>query len=84
MFILTIFFSLGTFPLSSTSLMTDQERAQFLPMVRSFTRALEKGSTDANENRLLLQQAKELGKLIPENLRKSIEGLTDGAINNFF
>merc|ERR1712212_263686 len=70
----------GTFPLSDTSLMTSQERAQFLPIVRTFTRVLEKGSADANESQLLLRQASELTNLIPGNLRSGIQQLT-GNIN---
>jgi len=70
----------GVFPLSDTNLMTSQERAQFLPIVRTFTRVLEKGSADANESQLLLQQASQLTNLIPGNLRSSIQQLT-GNIN---
>merc|ERR1712083_956898 len=72
--------SFGTFPLSDTNLMTSQERAQFLPIVRTFTRVLEKGSADANESQLLLQQASQLTNLIPANMRSSIQQLT-GNIN---
>merc|ERR1712142_1221631 len=70
----------GVFPLSDTNLMTPQERNQFLPIVRTFTRVLEKGSADANESQLLLNHASELTNLIPGNLRSGIQQLT-GNIN---
>ena len=55
--------------------MTESERAQFLPVVRTFTRVLEKGDADSNEINTLLQQVRQLNQLIPENLRNSIEVL---------
>jgi len=70
--------SFGIFPLTSTSLMTPQERQQFLPVVRSFTSLLEKGSADANEANALLAQAQQLTSLLPANFQKSIQGLTSG------
>merc|ERR1712241_1240032 len=67
----------GVFPLSETSLMTDQERQQFLPVVKTFTKVLEKGSADATDTKKLVQQIRELNKLIPANIGKTIEGLID-------
>ena len=55
--------------------MTDSERAQFLPVVRTFTSILEKGNADPNETTAILQQVRQLNQLIPENLKNSIEGL---------
>ena len=60
--------------------MTDSERAQFLPVVRTFTCILEKGDADSNETNSLLQQVRQLNQLIPENLRYSIKGLMDNFI----
>ena len=57
--------------------MTDSERAQFLPVVRTFTCILEKGDADSNETNSLLQQVRQLNQLIPENLRNSIKELMD-------
>lgn len=71
----------GVFPLSDTNLMTPQERNQFLPIVRTFTRVLEKGSADANESQLLLNQAQQLTNLLPGNLRSGLQQLTAGNIN---
>merc|ERR1712227_833554 len=71
----------GVFPLSDTNLMTPQERNQFLPIVRTFTRVLEKGSADANESQLLLNQAQQLTNLLPGNLRSGLQQLTSGNIN---
>ena len=58
--------------------MTAQEKQQFLPIVRSFTSILEKGSADANEANALLSQANQLTSLLPANFRTSIQGLTSG------
>jgi hypothetical protein len=74
----------GTYPLSDTSLMTSVERAQFLPIVKTFTNILEKGSADSSEIQTLLQQAKELTKFLPGNLQSSLEGLTDNFIGQNF
>ena len=68
----------GVFPLTSTSLMTQQERQQFLPIVRSFTAILEKGSANADEANALLAQATQLSSLLPANFRNSIQALTTG------
>merc|ERR1711997_345545 len=65
----------GAFPLSDTSLMTEEERQQFLPVVRTFTSVLEKGSADATETNTLLQQVRQLNQLIPANIGSSIGGL---------
>jgi len=69
--------SFGVFPLTSTSLMTPQEKQQFLPVVRSFTRVLENGGADVNEANALLAQANQLTSLLPANFRNSISGLTN-------
>ena len=57
--------------------MTEQERQQFLPVVRTFTSILEKGSADGADTIALLNEIKELNKLIPANIGKTIEGLID-------
>ena len=59
---------LGTFPLSETNLLTDEERAQFLPATRTFASVLEKENVDPEEISLLLEQSRELSNLIPDNL----------------
>ena len=58
--------------------MTQQERQQFLPIVRSFTAILEKGSANADEANALLAQAQQLTSLLPANFRDSIQGITSG------
>ena len=58
--------------------MTQQERQQFLPIVRSFTAVLEKGSASTDETNALLAQATQLTSLLPANFRTSIQALTTG------
>jgi len=70
----------GAFPLSNTSLMTDEEKARFLPAVRTFTSVLQKDNVDPNEISLLMEQAKELSALIPGNMQDSI----GSSIGNLF
>jgi len=67
--------TVGAFPLSETSLMTDQERQEFLPAVRIFTSILEKGNADGTDTVALLNEIKELNKLIPSNIGSSIQSL---------
>merc|ERR1712039_1080524 len=55
----------GSFPLSDVSLMTDQERAKFLPVVRTFISVLQKDYVDPNEMNALMEHARELTNLIP-------------------
>ena len=74
---------LGAFPLSETSLMTASERAQFLPVVRTFTSVLEKGNADPNEINQLLGQVRQLNSLIPANMRANIEQITGLATSSF-
>ena len=59
---------LGTFPLSENNLMTEEERAQFLPATRTFKSVLEKDDVDIDELSQLLDQSQELANLIPDNL----------------
>merc|ERR1719260_79582 len=72
----------GNFPLSDTNLMTPQERNQFLPIVRTFTRILEKGSASAIESQQLLNQAQKLTNLLSGNLRSGIQQLTSNTAGN--
>jgi len=58
----------GLFPLSDVSLMTDAQRQQYLPAVRTFVSVLKKDNLDANEMNILLDQSRELLNLIPENI----------------
>ena len=73
-------FPTGIFPLSDTSLMTEQERQQFLPIVRKFTNVLEKGNANAAETQDLVSEIRKLNQLIPSNIGGSISGLI-GQIN---
>merc|ERR1712241_18990 len=55
----------GAFPLSDVSLMTDAERAKFIPVVRTFISVLQKDNVDPNEINALMEHARELTNLIP-------------------
>ena len=48
--------------------MTEEERAQFLPVTKTFKSVLENENVDVNELSLLLEQSKSLSDLIPDNL----------------
>jgi len=68
----------GTLPLSEVSLMTDEERQQFLPVARTFISVMEKDDIDPSELNTLLEQSRELTNLIPNNLFQQInEGVED-------
>ena len=49
--------------------MTDAERQQFLPVTRNFISILEKDTLNQNEVDQLVEQAKELSELIPEQFQ---------------
>merc|ERR1712217_630492 len=68
----------GAFPLSDVSLMTDAEREQFLPSVRTFISVLEKDNLDVSEMNTLLAQSRELTNLIPSNLLSQFGGGLNG------
>merc|ERR1712149_45269 len=68
----------GAFPLSDVSLMTDAERRQFLPSVKTFISVLEKDNLDASEMNTLLAQSRELTNLIPSNLLNQFGGGLNG------
>jgi len=63
----------GSFPLSDTTLMTDEERARFLPSVRAFTSVLQKDNVDPEEMKFLLAEGKKLQALLPQNVMGSID-----------
>ena len=63
------FFYIGAFPLPESSRMTDEERAKFLPSVRTFIGVLEKDTLDPEEINELLVQARDI---------TPTEGLSDG------
>ena len=65
------------------SLMTAEERDQFLPVVRTFTGILEEGNADPNETKELLEQIRKLNELIPANMRANIEQITGLTTSNF-
>ena len=48
--------------------MTEEERAQFLPVTKTFKSVLENENVDADDLSLLLEQSKSLSDLIPDNL----------------
>jgi len=65
----------GQFPLSDLSLMTDDERAKFLPAIRSFTKILEKDNLNADEVRELIGETSKLDSwnLFPLQVRNNDE-----------
>merc|ERR1719462_144248 len=63
----------GAFPLSDVSLMTDEERARFLPAAKTFVSVLEKDTIDQNEINELIKQSEALQELIPEQWRGLIK-----------
>ena len=68
MFLFFFDFSIsGAFPLSDLSLMTDEERATYLPATKTFVSVLKKDTLDADEMNLLLQQSRDLINLVPSN-----------------
>jgi len=69
----------GAFPLSNVSLMTDEERARFLPAVRTFTSVLQKDYVDPEEMKILMAEAKKLQALLPQNLTGSINNAVTSA-----
>jgi len=70
----------GSFPLSDTSLMTDAERQQFLPAVRTFTNVLEKGNADTQDVARLLQYSQDLMAM----MNNGNSGFDLGSLGNLF
>ena len=68
----TYIFPLGSFPLSEVSLLTDEERERFLPVIRTFTSVLKKDIIDHEEIKLLVRQSEELQKFVPEEWKDLI------------
>ena len=73
---------LGAFPLSNVSLMTDEERARFLPAVRTFTSVLQKDYVDPEEMKILMAEAKKLQALLRQNLKGSINNAVTSTFQN--
>ena len=63
---------IGAFPLSDLSLMTDEERERFLPVIRTFVSVLEKDTIDHHEINELIRLAKDLQDSVPEDWRALI------------
>ena len=70
----------GLFPLSATSLMSDSERQQFLPVVRTFTNVLEKGNADTQDVARLLQYSQDLMAM----MNNGNSGFDLGSLGNLF
>jgi len=58
----------GAFPLSIITFMTDADRQQYSPVVKTLINLLEKEFLDPSEMNTLLEQSGNLAILIPENL----------------
>ena len=54
--------------------MTPEEKAKFLPTVRTFTNGLENGNQNGSKS--LEQQIEELTKAIPKRLTEGVQELT--------
>ena len=63
--------------------MTEAERAEFLPIVETFTNLLEEDDTDIEKISKLLQQVREIAKLIPTNLRNNIPAIQNIDLGEF-
>ena len=74
-----IFQLLGAFPLSNVSLMTDEERARFLPAVRAFTSVLQKDNPSSEELNFLIAEGKKLQALLPQNMMGTINNAVSSA-----
>merc|ERR1712029_596909 len=73
----------GTFPLSDVSLMTDEERATYLPAVKTFISVLQKDNVDPSEINTLLEQSRDLTNAIPNNPDSSLQGFDIGNFAGF-
>ena len=63
--------------------MSSAERAQFLPIVRSFTDVLENNNSDPNKTNQLLLQVREIAKMIPSSLRNNIPAIQGMDLSQF-
>ena len=65
-----IFFS-GSFPLSEVSLLSEEERDQYIPTIRTFIRVLDDSlandGLDSKDINLLVNKCKEFSKLFPQS-----------------
>ena len=66
------------------SLMTDEERQQFLPAVRSFVKMLQKDTIDPDEIKTLANQVKKLDSwnLFPFDIKETAENNGFNAVAN--
>ena len=64
------FFS-GSFPLSEVSLLSEEERDQYTPTIRTFVRVLDdilaNDDVDSKDINLLVDKCKEFSKLFPQS-----------------
>ena len=64
------FFS-GSFPLSEVSLLSEEERDQYIPTIRTFIRVLDdilaNDSVDSKDINFLVDKCKEFSKLFPQS-----------------
>ena len=73
---------LGLFPLSDTTLMTEAERQQFLPAVRTFTNILQKDNLSVDDMNLLLQQSRDLTNALKQSGQDGIFGAGFGGLGD--
>jgi len=73
----------GTYPLSDVSLMTDKERATYLPVVKTLISVLQKDDVDPNEINTLLEQSRDLVNAIPNNPNGALQGFNLGNLGGF-
>merc|ERR1712150_241195 len=72
----------GLFPLSDTTLMTEAERQQFLPAVRTFTNILQKDNISVDDMNLLLQQSRDLTNALKQSGQDGIFGAGFGGLGD--
>ena len=70
--LIKIFFSIGAFPLSDVSLMTDEERETYLPTVKAFIKVLENDSIDQEDLNELIEEGEKIQELMPEHWKAII------------
>ena len=65
-------FSIGAFPLSDVSLMTDEERETYLPTVKAFIKVLENDKIDQDDLDNLIEEGEKIQELMPDHWKAII------------
>ena len=70
--LMDISFSIGAFPLSDVSLMTDEERETYLPTVKAFIKVLESDKIDQDDLDNLIEEGEKIQELMPDHWKAII------------